>query len=261
MAADEAGAADDEEALARRMRRGRRHLVDSHLVAARLSAGWLTSRCQTTAHSPSVCGRDPIGRDGRDDHAGLGARPWSRRRPCRRCRRRPRRRSRASSSARTRFSETFFSRLPPPTENTSTRVARAEARDLEPLGEAGVPALVVHARGQLGDVVGRRVGLEAADLAEVVDGVAGVAGRAADAQDEQAPAGVAHARRARSPRASIGGGVELAHRASASPRRYARTNVRGAHSLYPAACGVAVEHLHRLEAEVGRGPCRRAPAS
>ena len=88
------------------------------------------------------------------------------------------------------------------------RVARAEARDLEPLGEARVPALVVHARGQLGDVVGRRVGLEAADLAEVVDRVAGVAGRAADAEDEEAPARVAHAPEAdrpapRSPAASI----------------------------------------------------------
>ena len=51
--------------------------------------------------------------------------------------------------------------------------------------ERRVPALVVDARGQLGDVVGRRVGLEAADLAEVVDRVAGVPGRAADAEDEQ----------------------------------------------------------------------------
>ena len=71
---------------------------------------------------------------------------------------------------------------------------RAEARHLQPLGEAGVPALVVHARGQLRHVVGRRVGLEAADLAEVVDRVAGVARRAADAEDEQPPALVAHAR-------------------------------------------------------------------
>src|SRR5262249_1449432 len=30
--------------------------VASHFVARVFSAGWLTSRCQTTAHSPSVCG-------------------------------------------------------------------------------------------------------------------------------------------------------------------------------------------------------------
>src|SRR4029077_14929484 len=30
--------------------------TDSHLVAATLRAGWLTSRCQTTAARPSVCG-------------------------------------------------------------------------------------------------------------------------------------------------------------------------------------------------------------
>ena len=76
------------------------------------------------------------------------------------------------------------------------RVARAQARALEPLGEAGVPALVVDPRGELGDVVGRGVGLEAADLPEVVDGVAGVTRRAADAEDEEAAAAVAHAREA-----------------------------------------------------------------
>src|SRR5438552_3375726 len=35
---------------------GQRATVDSHFVAARMRAGWLTIRCQTTAHSPSVCG-------------------------------------------------------------------------------------------------------------------------------------------------------------------------------------------------------------
>src|SRR5262249_1377461 len=39
--------------------------------------------------------------------------------------------------------------------------------------------------GELGDVVGGRVGLESAELAEVVDRVAGVARGAAHAEDEQ----------------------------------------------------------------------------
>ena len=96
-------------------------------MAARLSAGWLTSRCQTTAHSPSVCGvirsGDTVGIDdarfgggaGRAavaaDDAEHGAAPLG-----------------ASSSARTRFAETFFSLSPPPTENTST-ASRGPRRD------------------------------------------------------------------------------------------------------------------------------------
>src|SRR5690242_7899676 len=32
------------------------YFVDSHLVAFTFKAGWLTKRCQTTAHSPSVWG-------------------------------------------------------------------------------------------------------------------------------------------------------------------------------------------------------------
>ncbi len=46
------------------------------------------------------------------------------------------------------------------------------------------------------DVVGRRVGLDPAQLAEVVDGVRGMAGAAADADDEQAPAALAQRRQA-----------------------------------------------------------------
>src|SRR5438270_11848750 len=59
-------------------------------------------------------------------------------------------------------------------------VGRVQAGDPQPLDEGRVPALVVDPGGQLADVVGRRVGLDAADLAEVVDGMARVAGRAAD---------------------------------------------------------------------------------
>ena len=56
------------------------------------------------------------------------------------------------------------------------------------------PAFVVRARRQFGNIVGGRVGFEAADLAEIVHGVAGIAGAAADAENEQPPAAFAHAR-------------------------------------------------------------------
>ena len=92
----------------------------------------------------------------------------SRRRRARRaCRPGPRRRrrcaaprSRASSIALTRLIETLCSREPPPTQNTSS-ASRADSREIaEPLGERRLPAVVVGARGQLGDVVGRRVALD-----------------------------------------------------------------------------------------------------
>ena len=36
--------------------RDSRHFTLSHFVGERCSFGWLTSRCQTTAQKPSVCG-------------------------------------------------------------------------------------------------------------------------------------------------------------------------------------------------------------
>lgn len=70
-------------------------------------------------------------------------------------------------------------------------VAGADVAAGEPVGVAGVPAVVVDASRELGDVVGRRVGLDAGDLAEVVDGVAGVACAPADAEEEDASTAVA----------------------------------------------------------------------
>ena len=51
------------------------------------------------------------------------------------------------------------------------RVLRLEPAHLEPLDEHRLPAFVVGARGEFRDVVGRRIGLDADDLAEVVDRV------------------------------------------------------------------------------------------
>ena len=184
VAADEAGAADDEDALRRACAVTSATPTSSRSRRARVG----DQQVPHDGAEPFGVRRDVIGVERRE-------RPRTRRRlaPCsrrrgRRCRRPWRRRSLASSSARTRLTEMFFSASPPPTEKTSRA---SSARRREPLSHSekrGVPALVVDAGGQLGDVVGRRVGLEAADLAEVVDGVAGVAGRAADAEDEQAPA-------------------------------------------------------------------------
>ena len=68
------------------------------------------------------------------------------------------------------------------------RVTGAQARAAQPGVEHGLEALVVGARRQLGDVVHRRVGLEARELAEVAHRVRGVPGPAAHADHEQPPA-------------------------------------------------------------------------
>ncbi len=71
------------------------------------------------------------------------------------------------------------------------RIPSVDARALQPLREGALPSVVVDARGELGDVVGRRVRLEMADLAEVVDRVARVTRGAADTEDEETAAGIA----------------------------------------------------------------------
>ena len=78
-----------------------------------------------------------------------------------------------SSSARTRL--TRYAALGVAAADREDEQPVAGSRGASPASQAAkrrVPALVVDARGQLGDVVGRRVRLEAAQLAEVVDGVA-----------------------------------------------------------------------------------------
>ena len=71
-------------------------------------------------------------------------------------------------------------------------VARREARGSEPCLEARVPALVVRARGELCDVVGRSVGLEVAQLPKVVHCMRRVGCAASDPEDEQASAACSH---------------------------------------------------------------------
>src|SRR5207237_7927188 len=66
------------------------------------------------------------------------------------------------------------------------------------VGEGAVPAVVVDARRELGDVVDGGVGLDHDDLAEVVDRVRCVARAAADAEDEQPSPALAHGDETRS---------------------------------------------------------------
>ena len=84
----------------------------------------------------------------------------------------------------------FFSRLPPPTEKMKSASLACSRLTFSHSTKTRRPALVVGARGQLGDVVGRRVALDADDLAEIVHRVRAVAGAAADAEEEE-PAAVA----------------------------------------------------------------------
>jgi len=211
-------------------------MTDSHLVSLRLSAGCETRRCQTTAARPSVCGvmrsACTVGMSTQasagdlrraavlaDDAVDLGA-------------------DRLGELEREHeVHRDVLLAVAAAHGEDEDGVARREARDLEPLGEARVPALVVDARRELGDVVRGRVGLEAADLAEVVDGVARVTRRAAHAEDEEAPARVA--RRAQPDGDGLDrGGVELTHGALGLVEvRLDEVDLIGfAHSTYPAAC-------------------------
>src|SRR5262249_38490220 len=67
-------------------------------------------------------------------------------------------------------------------------IARGEAAHLEPFDVGALPALIVDPRGELGDVVGRGVTLDAEELAKVIHGVRAVAGAAAHAKEEYASA-------------------------------------------------------------------------
>src|SRR5271165_7126804 len=71
------------------------------------------------------------------------------------------------------------------------RIISAESADLEPAGKHSVPPLVIGARGQLGDIVDGRIGLDVAELAEIVDCMAAIAGTAPNAEQKQPSAAVA----------------------------------------------------------------------
>ena len=165
---------------------------DSHFGVDAWSAGWLTSRCQSTAHMPSVCAVTRSSALDRDDDALVrDLRACSRRRGRRRRRPSPRPRGR-SRPPRTRLAEMPRSASPPPTEKTSTASPLAEARSLEPRREGRLPAVVVDPCRELGDVVGRRVRLEPAQLPEVACRMRRVSRGPADPEDEEPPARVAH---------------------------------------------------------------------
>lgn len=74
------------------------------------------------------------------------------------------------------------------------RVVGPKPRAGEPGGENTLPAVIVDAGRQLGDVVRGRVGLELAELSEVVHGVGCVRGRASDSEHEKAPTRITRGR-------------------------------------------------------------------
>ena len=80
----------------------------------------------------------------------------------------------------------FFSRLPPPTEKMKRASFGLSLLTFSHSTKIGRPALVVGARGQFRNVVGRRIGFDADDLAEVVDRMAAIAGAAANSKKEDA---------------------------------------------------------------------------
>ncbi len=191
MAADESGAAGDEERRCHRV-----ISTDSHLVAARCNRGWLTSKCQSTAHSPSVCGVMRSGASaGMTMHSSAiwrvnpPLRPTMPKMCAPAC-------GRGFQRADDVHRNVFLAAAAAHGKHQHS-VARTDARTFQPAGKAGVPAFVVGAGGKLGDVVGGRVSFKAAQLAKIVDRVTGVSGRAADTQDEQTPAEFANAREAR----------------------------------------------------------------
>ena len=92
------------------------------------------------------------------------------------------------------FADTFRSASPPPTEKTRTP-SPGRTRDVSSQAENVVsqPSSLVRAVSS-DDVVGRRIGLEPAQLAEVVDRMSRVPGRATDAEDEQSATAITDVR-------------------------------------------------------------------
>jgi len=73
-------------------------------------------------------------------------------------------------------------------------IAGVQAAAAQPVSKRRLPAIVVNARRQLRDIIGRRVGFNAADFAKVVDRMRSVPGTAADSQNKQSPASVTQCR-------------------------------------------------------------------
>ena len=148
---------------------------DSHLVAARGERRVADQQVPDDGAQPLGVRRDVVGEQRRD-------RPRTRRRAGR-CGRRRGRRCRRSAAPRSAAElerahdvgrDVLARRRRRRPRRRARRPSAPSREPSQPRRERGVPALVVGPGGQLGDVVGRRVGLEVADLAEVVDGVAGV---------------------------------------------------------------------------------------
>lgn len=71
-------------------------------------------------------------------------------------------------------------------------VVAAEPARAEPIPVGGVPALVIDARGEFGNVVSDGVGFDACDLAEIARGMRGMSGASPDSQKKEAAAALTH---------------------------------------------------------------------
>jgi hypothetical protein len=63
---------------------------------------------------------------------------------------------------------------------------------LQPFGKNGLPSLIIYARGELRDVVGRRISFDIAKLAEVIHRMAGIASTTAHSEDEKPASAIPH---------------------------------------------------------------------
>ena len=86
----------------------------------------------------------------------------------------------------------IFFQIAAPNRKNQQAVFCSETTALEPFGENRRPAFVIGARGEFGNIVGRRVRFKAADLAKIIHGMTGVAGTAADTEDEKTAATIAN---------------------------------------------------------------------
>ena len=141
--------------------------TDSHFPGAVASAGCETRRCHTIAWNSSTWGVRRSGgasmtmQTSASFAVAPSARPTT---PKTSCTDFPRELDRANEVHRD-----VVRAAPAADREDEDRVPRGDARGPEPRVEARLPALVVRPSRDLGDVVGRRIRLEVAQLPEVVD--------------------------------------------------------------------------------------------
>ena len=187
------------------------------MVGTRCSSGWLTSRCQTTAHIPSVCGVTRSAATVGMSDAGVGHRPGGASIPADDAEDAGAHLARELERAHQIHAHVLLA-VPPAHREHQHAVALAQARPAShSTKQESQPSSFTRAVSSHTLSVGR-VGLEAAELPEVVDRVAGVAGAPPDAEHEEASAVGAHAGDRPVATASMAAGSSLAMISALSAR-------------------------------------------